>query len=119
YVKDVRPYLAKSTVVISPDVLGTGIKNKVLEAMSMGKAVVTTKLGTAGLAVRNREHLVVANTPQEFARETISLLTDRHIRATLGANARKLVEERYSWETITKEVNQLFINIIYERGGSQ
>ena len=53
YVKDVRPYLAKSTVVISPDMFGTGIKNKILEAMSMGKAVVTTTLGALGIAVRN------------------------------------------------------------------
>ena len=118
YVKDVRPYMAKSTVVISPEVLGTGMKYKVLEAMSMGKAVVTTKLGAQGIAVRNREHLVVADTPYEFAKETLSLLTDRRMRVTLGANARKLVEEQYSWETITKEVNQSLVNIASKLGES-
>jgi sugar transferase (PEP-CTERM/EpsH1 system associated) len=115
YVEDVRPYVAKSTVVISPDTLGTGIKNKVLEAMSMGKAVVTTKLGAQGIAVRNREHLVVADTPSDFAKETLSLLTDRSTRATLGANARKLVEEQYSWDSIAKTVNQLLTNIVSEK----
>jgi glycosyltransferase involved in cell wall biosynthesis len=112
YVKDVRPYLAKSTVFVSPEVLGTGMKYKVLEAMSMGKAVVTTTIGAQGIPVRNREHLVVADTFNEFARETVSLLTDQRMRATLGANARKLVEEQYSWEIITKALNELLINIL-------
>jgi glycosyltransferase involved in cell wall biosynthesis len=84
--------------------------------MSMGKAVVATKLGTEGLAVRNREHLVIADTPYEFAKETTSLLTDQRMRATLGTNARKLVEENYSWETVTKAVNACISNILSEQG---
>jgi len=112
YVKDVRPYLAKSTIFVSPEILGTGMKYKVLEAMSMGKAVVTTTLGAQGLAVKNREHLVIADTAYEFAKETVSLLTDQRMRAALGANARKLVEEHYSWETVTKEVNASITNIL-------
>jgi len=115
YVKDVRPYLAKSTVFVSPEILGTGMKYKVLEAMSMGKAVVTTPIGAQGLSVKNREHLVVAGTSHEFARETVSLLYDRRMRATLGANARKLVEEHYSWETVTKAVNASITNIVSEQ----
>jgi glycosyltransferase involved in cell wall biosynthesis len=116
YVNDVRPYLAKSTVVIAPEILGTGMKYKVLEAMSMGKAVVTTTLGAQGIAANNREHLVVADTPADFAKATLSLLTDQGLRAPLGTNARKLVEEHYSWEAITKEVNQLLVDIVSERG---
>jgi glycosyltransferase involved in cell wall biosynthesis len=116
YVKDVRPYMAKSTVFVAPMILGTGMKNKVLEAMSMGKAVVTTTIGAQGIAVRNREHVIVADNSDEFARETVSLLTDRHARATLGANARKLVEEQYSWETVTKVLNESIVNVLSQRG---
>jgi glycosyltransferase involved in cell wall biosynthesis len=116
YVKDVRPYLAKSTVFVSPEILGTGMKYKVLEAMSMGKAVVTTTIGAQGISVRNREHLVVADTPHEFARATVSLLTDQRMGATLGANARKLVQEKYSWEIITKVLDELLVSILSERG---
>jgi len=115
YVKDVRPYLAKSTVIIAPEIVGTGMKNKVLEAMSMGKAVITTDIGVRGIAFKNREHLVVANTPSEFAKETMSLLTDQRTRTTLGSNARKLVEEHYSWEAVAKVLNELLINIYSER----
>jgi len=116
YVDDIRPYLGKSTVFVAPIILGTGMKNKVLEAMSMGKAVVTTKIGVQGIAVTNREHVVIADAPYEFAKETVSLLTDRRIRAILGANARKLVEEQYSWETVAKMANELLINIVSGEG---
>jgi polysaccharide biosynthesis protein PslH len=116
YVDDVRPYIAKSTVFISPEILGTGIKNKVLEAMSMGKAVVTTTLGAQGISVRSGEHLLIADTPKEFAKKTVSLLTDRQLRATIGANARKLIEEQYSWEITTKALNELLVNIVSQRG---
>ncbi len=115
YVKDVRPCLAMSTVFIAPEILGTGMKYKILEAMSMGKAVVTTTLGAQGIPVRSGEHLVVADTPNEFAKETVLLLKDPRMRETLGANARKLVEEQYSWEIITKALNELLINIVSER----
>jgi len=116
YVEDVRPYIAKSTVFIAPMILGTGIKNKVLEAMSMGKAVVTTSIGAQGIAVRNREHVLVADNAAEFARGTISLLRDRYARVTLGTNARKLVEEQYSWEAITKLLDQILANVLSECG---
>ena len=116
YVNDVRPYLAKSTVFIAPEFLGTGMKYKVLEAMSMGKAVATTTLGAQGIAVRNRVHLVIADTNNDFAKETLSLLTERDTRATLGANARKLVEEQYSWEAVTKVLNELLVNVLSKHG---
>ncbi len=116
YVTDVRPYVAKCTIFVAPIILGTGMKYKVLEAMSMGKAIVTTTTGAQGIAVRNGEHLVVANTSREFARETVSLLSDRSKRATLGANARKLMEEQYSWETVAEAVNDLLINVVSGQG---
>jgi polysaccharide biosynthesis protein PslH len=115
YVDDVRPYIAKSTIFISPEILGTGMKYKVLEAMSMSKAVVTTSLGAQGIPVKSGEHLQVADTPKEFAKATVSLLNDQRLRATIGANARKLVEEQYSWEAVTKVLNELFVNVLPKR----
>ena len=116
YVDDVRPYLAKSTVFVAPMILGTGMKNKVLEAMSMAKAVVTTTTGAQGIAVRNREHVIVADNSDEFARETVSLLKDRRARSTLGANARKLVDEQYSLEKVTQVLNDSIVNVLSHRG---
>jgi glycosyltransferase involved in cell wall biosynthesis len=113
YVSDVRPYLAKSTVSIAPWFIGTtGMKNKVLEAMSMGKAVVTTTNGARGIAAKNKEHLVIADNFNEFAREIVSLLNDQNLRHRLGENARRLMEVRYSWEVVTKTLNELLLNVL-------
>lgn len=114
YVNDVRPYIAKATVFIAPEVLGTGMKNKVLQAMSMGKAVVTTTTGARGIAVKNKEHLVIADNFNDFAKETVSLLNDQSARHRLGENARGLMEAQYSWEAVTKMLNQLLVEIVSE-----
>jgi glycosyltransferase involved in cell wall biosynthesis len=115
YVTDVRPYVAKSTVFIAPEVLGTGMKNKVLQAMSMGKAVVTTTTGARGIAVNNKEHLVIADNFNEFAREIVSLLNDQNLRHRLGENARRLMEVRYSWEIVTNTLNEVLLNVLRAR----
>lgn len=116
YVEDVRPYMAKSPVFIAPIILGTGMKTKVLEAMSMGKAIVTTSMGVQGIAVKNREHVIVADNPDEFARETGFLLADQRARVTLGANARKLVEEQYSWEMMARILNESMCEVLLQHG---
>jgi glycosyltransferase involved in cell wall biosynthesis len=112
YVADVRPYLARSAVFIAPTMLGTGMQNKVLEAMSMGKAIVTTTAGARGIAVKNGKHLVIADNFNEFARATASLLNDQSLRHRLGENARRLIEVQYSWEAVTKTVNELLLNVL-------
>jgi glycosyltransferase involved in cell wall biosynthesis len=115
YVTDVRPYLAKSTVSIVPWFIGAGMKYKVLEAMSMGKAVVTTTNGARGIAAKNKEHLVIADNFNEFARETLALLNDQSLRHRLGENARRLVEVQYSWEVVTKTLNEVLLNVLRAR----
>ena len=112
YVNDVRPYMAKSTVFVAPEVLGTGMKNKVLQAMSMGKPVVTTTAGARGIAAKSGEHLIVADNFDDFARETVSLLNDQSFRHRLGAHARSLMKERYSWETVSNTLNEVILNVL-------
>ena len=112
YVNDLRPYLAKSTVSIAPWFIGTtGMKNKVLEAMSMGKAVVTTTNGARGITATNKEHLVIADAVNEFARDIVALLNDQRLRRRLGENARRLIEAHYSWEVATETLNDVLLNI--------
>jgi glycosyltransferase involved in cell wall biosynthesis len=68
--------------------------------MAMGKAMVSTSIGCEGLEVRPDEHLLVADSPEQFADKTVKLLCDPNRRSTLGRNARELVERRYSWRMI-------------------
>jgi glycosyltransferase involved in cell wall biosynthesis len=97
-VPDVPPYLATAQVAIVPLLIGSGTRLKILEALSMQKAVVSTSLGCEGLAVVPGEHLVVADQPEEFAQAVVAFLKNAEMRKAFGAAGRALVEAEYSWE---------------------
>jgi sugar transferase (PEP-CTERM/EpsH1 system associated) len=92
------PELAAATVAVVPLRAGSGMQNKVLEAMAVGTPVVATSRAIAGLAVRADEHLLVADDPDGLARATAALLADPARRRALARAARALVERRYRWE---------------------
>lgn len=70
----------------------------------MGKAMVSTSIGCEGLEVCPDEHLLVADSPEQFSEKTVRLLQDSGCRLTLGRTARELVERRYSWRTIGEQL---------------
>lgn len=99
-VDDIRPFVARGSVCIVPLRIGGGTRLKIFEAMAMGKAVISTSVGAEGLAVRSGEHILLADTPEDFARSAISLLQSRKRRQQLGAAAKTLVQESYSWTKV-------------------
>jgi len=108
YVDSVQPYIAKSSMFIAPLILGTGIKNKVLEAMAMGKCVVTTSIGAQGINAVSGEDLIITDDPKEFAAWVIKLLRDKQLRKKLGDNARMIIEGEYSWKKIAERLDRIF-----------
>lgn len=92
--------LAQATVVLAPLRIGGGTRLKILEALAMGKAVVSTSLGAEGLRVEHGRHLLIADDPASFARAVSDLLSDEALRTSLGRAGRALVERRYDWEAI-------------------
>jgi polysaccharide biosynthesis protein PslH len=107
-VEDIRPYVAEAAVYVVPLRIGSGTRLKIFEAMAMGKAVVSTTIGAEGLPVRDGKHLLLADSAPDFASRIVELLRDAPRREALGAAARKLVEESYSWEAVTK----IFANVL-------
>lgn len=99
-VADVTPFYAAARAVVVPLRAGGGTRLKILEAMALGRPVVSTTLGCEGLAVRDDVHLTVADAPAAFANAVVRLLADAPVRAGLTAAARALVETRYDWDAI-------------------
>lgn len=96
-VSDVRPHVRRQAVCVVPLRIGGGTRIKIFEAMAMGKAIVSTSVGVEGLPVSHGKHLLIADTPTEFADAVVALLQDPALRARLEHSARALVAEGYSW----------------------
>ena len=99
-VDDVRPYVKRSAVFIVPLRVGGGSRLKVLEALAMGRAVVSTTVGAEGLDVLEGEHVALADHPRVFAQTVLALLDDPGRRRRFAANGRYLVEQRYEWDSL-------------------
>ena len=104
YVKDPYKYLEKAKVVVAPLRFSAGIQNKILEAMALRKAVVTTTKGARGIAGRDGEHFWVADEPKDMAEKILKLLANPHLRKEIGENARRLAETSYRWDIIGEKL---------------
>jgi sugar transferase (PEP-CTERM/EpsH1 system associated) len=107
-VEDVVPYYSRSGVCVVPLRAGGGTRLKILEAMALGRPVVSTSIGCEGLDVVDGEHLLVADSPEQFAERTVRLLTDDALYQRIIANARQLVVTRYDWDAIARRMLDIY-----------
>jgi sugar transferase (PEP-CTERM/EpsH1 system associated) len=116
WVQEVQPYVAQATVYVAPLRMGSGTRLKLLEAMAMGKAIVSTRLGAEGLSEGSSAQegdkpvleLVDDNDPQAFADAVVALLREPARRAALGAAARAFVRARYDWRVIIPRLEAVY-----------
>jgi sugar transferase (PEP-CTERM/EpsH1 system associated) len=107
-VEDVVPYYRQSTVSVVPLRAGGGTRLKILEAMALGRPVVSTSIGCEGLDVVDGKHLLIADDPERFAEKTVRLLTDRALYQRIVAEARQLVVTRYDWDVIAGQLLDVY-----------
>jgi len=107
FVEDVREFMKKACVFIVPLRIGSGTRLKILEALSMKKAVVTTTVGCEGIEVENNKHLLIRDTPKEFAKAVVDVLRNDGLRISLGENGRKLIGEKYDWKIVFKDLDKI------------
>jgi len=108
YVKNVRPLVASSWASLAPIRSGGGTRLKILEAMALGTPVIATSKGAEGLDAWHEEHLLVADSPEAYARAAVRLLKDVSLRQRLAENALKLVREQYDWKVVMPR----FLNLV-------
>ncbi len=111
FVDDVRPWLARSAAVVVPMVSGSGVKNKLLEAMSLGRPIVTTSMGVESLDIEAGRDLLVADDPTATAEALDRLLGDPELQARLGAAARERVMATYSWDVCAARYDELYADL--------
>jgi polysaccharide biosynthesis protein PslH len=112
---DLRNTLCSSSVYVCPLRYGTGVKNKLLEAMALALPIISYPEGVNGIDCIPEKHLLLADDPQEFARLALDLLNNPPHAQELGRAARQFVEENFSWESRARSFERLYLQAIENR----
>lgn len=115
FVEDIRPYFDRATVYVCPMVSGTGIKNKLLEAGAMGKAIVATSLSIQGIPGIEKERcLMIADNASQFSDRIIELLRNRNHRRKFELDSRKFVTQNHSWSNSVDLMEQIYKEAVFD-----
>lgn len=108
-VSDTRPYIAGAGAYVVPLRIGGGTRLKVLEAMAMGRPIVSTRLGCDGFPFQDGREVRLADEPATFAAAVVKVLQDRELAGRLGQAARACVEAHYGWDAIVPLMERLYL----------
>jgi polysaccharide biosynthesis protein PslH len=115
FVSDLRPHLAAAAAVVVPLRVGGGTRLKIVEAMAMGKAIVSTTLGAEGIEAVPGRDLLVKDAPAAFADAVNRLLTEPGLATRIGQSARQLAVERYAWSGAARALESFYRGILEAR----
>jgi glycosyltransferase involved in cell wall biosynthesis len=110
-VPDVLPHLDAAAVVAAPIRFGGGMRVKVLEALAAGKAIVATPLALEGLRIRDGEHVLVAETAEDFADALVGLLSDPQRRRRIATAARAWAEQNLDLDALVRAYGELYSSV--------
>jgi len=114
FVEDIRPYIGETAVMVVPIRIGSGTRLKILDAMAMGKAIVSTSVGCEGLNVDNGENILIADDPEGFANQVVSVLEHPERRSEIETNAVELAKS-YDWGLITGLQETVYDQVVGRR----
>jgi sugar transferase (PEP-CTERM/EpsH1 system associated) len=106
-VPDVRPYLRRSVLMVAPLNIARGTQNKILEAMASGVPVVTSRTAAGGVDAKDREHFIVASTPDEYAIAILRLITDPVERERLARAGRERMLSNHAWDRSMQRLDNI------------
>jgi glycosyltransferase involved in cell wall biosynthesis len=107
WVDDIRSSYASSKVFIAPMTIGTGLQNKLLEAMAMKLPCVTTPLANKALGATHSENILIGESPKELAECIDLILDDQELQTKISASGREFVHNNYDWLNVTKPLIDL------------
>jgi len=114
-VDDARRFMASMNVLISPLFEGSGLRIKIIEAMSIGRTVVATPVAASGLSAEDRREIIIAADAESFCSALTEALQDPALRASTGKAAVALVRERYDNRVHTAELLQFYKELSHGR----
>jgi polysaccharide biosynthesis protein PslH len=110
-VENAYDFIRSKAVMIVPVLAGSGMRIKIIEGMALGKAIVTTPVGTEGIATTHGKDIFISDNPDEFALSVCQLIGDRNFYLEIGENARKFVTARYDNDAICRSLVAFYQNL--------
>ncbi len=111
-VPEMKPYLQKAALFIHPHNGGSGIQNKLLEAMACGCPVVTTPTGNQGINGRHGQELMIGKTPKELAGHAITLIKQADLAKSISDNGRELICRTHSWQVVYDSLDEIISEVM-------
>jgi polysaccharide biosynthesis protein PslH len=112
YVDSMVDMLNQANIVITPMQSGSGMQNKILEAMSCALPVITTSIGLGSIEAIVDKEILVANTPIEFINAILRLAHNHQEISAIGQRARDFVKKNHSWETGATRIESIYDRVI-------
>ena len=103
-VADSTLFMCSKQIMVVPLLSGSGIRIKILEAMSLSKAVIATTIAAEGIMYTDKVNILIADTPQEFAQAVKKLTQDKEYCTQIGNNAAELIKEKYNINTVANQI---------------
>lgn len=112
YVVDIRECYAASSIFVAPMLTGSGLQNKLLEAMAMQLPCVTTSIANDSLGARDGSEVLIGDNAEAFAAHIVSLLHDADKRASLAQSGRQYALDHFSWETSCQQLEAVLKSVV-------
>ena len=107
WIDDIREAYLRGRIFIAPMQIGTGMQNKLLEAMALGIPCITTTLANNAIQAKINDEILVADSPEEFASCVLELIENQMLYNKLAFNAKEFVKNNYSWEDSTLKLSKI------------
>ena len=107
WVEDIRKTYSSGKIFFAPMTIGSGLQNKLLEAMSSSIPCITSELSNKSLKAVEKKNILIGRSVNEYVNHIISLLDDEKIRKKIGESVRKYVIENYNWKTANDKLLRL------------
>jgi polysaccharide biosynthesis protein PslH len=107
WVDNIQEYYENANVFIAPIFSGSGMQNKILEAMAIGIPCVTTTLANNAILAENNHEILIANNPEEFIFQMERLLSDKILYQHISENAKEFVKKNYEWKSINQKLAKI------------
>lgn len=107
WVEDMKEYYAKSKIFVAPMQIGTGLQNKLLEAMAMNLPCISSPLANEALGATHNENILIASSPKEYANSIINLLQNPSLADQIAQKGNNFVRENYRWETYGSQLESI------------